>query len=160
MGTSSKAIRSGYVEVASHSRKHLSPSYYYLSEIKCSRNDIIKNLDLPYLFRKNQKEYVYAYILPYGSYDDGTDYAVGDAKYLKTRGVLAGIYDFSLWDKNIYKRTDLAYEVGYHGEKDPVKLKKTFDATVQNHKVYHFYIHPNDFNNSDWDSCLPFKLYQ
>ena len=144
-----KQLDSGYVEVLSHSRTHPHTPYDdYNSEIIGSKNDIIENLDLPELFRKDEKEYIYAYVNPYGSSNDSVDYVAGRANYLVTRGVLSNFYDFTDWNenKNIYEKPNLAYEVGPNngGKTDITYLNQTFDWVVQNHKIYHFFIHPRD----------------
>lgn len=141
-----KQLDSGYVEVLSHSRTHVHPPYNYQSEIVGSKNDILKNLDLPLLFRKFEKEYIYAYILPYGNYNDDIDYVAGSANYLVTRGVYQAVYDFTLWNNynNIYERSNVAYEIGplWNGVTDLVVLNQTFNLVLQNNKIYHFFIHP------------------
>jgi hypothetical protein len=60
-------------------------------------------------------------------------------------------YDFTSWnnDKNIYEKTNLAYEIGpfNHGVTDLNILNQTFYQVLQNHKIYHFFIHPMDLQN-------------
>jgi hypothetical protein len=142
-----KQLDSGFVEVLSHSRTYPDIPYDdYESEIIGSKYDIINNLDLPNSFKMNDKEYVYAYILPYGDHNDQIDYVAGGTDYLVCRCVYKGFYDFTSWneDKNIYEVTDLVYEIGtlYSGITDSATLKNTFDSVVQNHKIYHFFVHP------------------
>jgi len=142
-------LDSGYVEVLSHSRTHSYLPYNYNSEIIGSKNDIIEKLNLPSLFRKNQNEYIYAYINPYGEFNDSVDYVAGTANYLVTRGTWTGFYDYTLWnnDKNIYERANSVYELGNSGgEMNLTILNNNFDYALQNHKVYHFYFHPWDMS--------------
>jgi hypothetical protein len=141
-----KQLDSGYVEILSHSRTHRSIPYDYQSEIVGSKNDIINNLELPTLFKNDQKEFIYAYINPYGDHNDSVDYIAGNANYLITRGIFEGFYNFTEWDnnKNIYSITNLAYEIGplYSGTIDSAEIKNTFDFINENHLIYHFFIHP------------------
>ena len=135
-----KQLDSGYVEVLAHSRTHSHLPYNYNSEIVGSKQDIIRKLNLPSLFRNNEKEYIYAYVDPYGEYNDSVDYVAGYANYLVTRDVQTNLYDFSYWNqnKNIYEGSHLA------GDADDQLsiLNQRFDFALQNHKVYHFYFHP------------------
>ena len=135
-----KQLDSGYVEVLAHSRTHSRLPYNYNSEIVGSKQDIIRKLNLPSLFRNNEKEYIYAYVDPYGEYNDSVDYVAGYANYLVTRDVQTNLYDFSYWNqnKNIYEGSHLA------GDADDQLsiLNQRFDFALQNHKVYHFYFHP------------------
>ena len=142
-------LDSGYVEVLSHSRTHSSLPYNYNSEIVGSKNEIIEKLNLPSLFRKNQNEYIYAYINPNGEFNDSIDYVAGTANYLVTRGTWTGFYDYTLWNsnKNIYERANSAYELGnLGGEMNLTLLNNNFDYALQNHKIYHFYFHPWDMS--------------
>jgi|GEM_PF-4261434 len=139
-------LDSGFIEVLSHSRTHVHPPYNYYSEIVGSKNDIINNLNLPSLFRNNEREYIYAYIEPYGDYDDSVDFVAGQANYLVNRGVFKDFYDFSTWNENkhIYERADVSFEIGPldGGITDLNLLNQTFDFILQNHKIYHPFIHP------------------
>lgn len=93
-----------------------------------------------------KKQFIYAYINPYGDHNDSVDYIAGNANYLITRGIFEGFYNFTEWDnnKNIYSITNLAYEIGllYSGTIDSAEIKNTFDFINENYLIYHFFIHP------------------
>ena len=159
-----KQLDSGYVEVVSHSRNHEHPPYDYESEIIGSKNDIIRNLNLPPLSTRNTKEYIYAYVHPFGDYNDEIDFVAGSANYLTTRGVYPYHYDFTDWNfnKNIYERMDVACELGplWGGITDLSTLNSIFSWVVQNKKIYHFFINPQvieDYNHGT--SYRTFKIY-
>ncbi|SVB94868.1 uncharacterized protein METZ01_LOCUS247722, partial [marine metagenome] len=67
-------LDSGYVEAISHSRTHPYVPYDDLEgEVLGSMQDIIDNLDLPAHNSYGNHEYVYAWVAPYGEYDDAID---------------------------------------------------------------------------------------
>ncbi len=151
--TVQKQLDSGFVEVVSHSRNHLHVPYNYQSEVVGSKEDIVRNLNLPSLSSRNNKEYIYAYVHPFGECNDEIDYTAGNANYLVTRGVYAYHYNFTPWNplRKIYERMDVACELGplWGGITDLPTLNSMFDGAVQNKAIYHFYIHPQVIENSN-----------
>jgi len=148
----------GFVEAASHSRNHPYVPYdnsYY--EVKGSKDDIINHLELPSQFRKEEKEYVYVWVAPYGQYDDSIDYYVGTNQYLTSRLVNERYYIFSEWedDKNKFAPIGTAYEMGeasWGGVHDLDSLNNAFDFVVGNGDIYHLMFHPHVLNQyNSWN---------
>ena len=76
----------GLIEVVSHSRTHSNVPYADLEgEVLGSKQDIINNLNLINLNRSGSKEYVYAWVAPYGEYSEAIDTMTSNAKYLVSR---------------------------------------------------------------------------
>ena len=76
----------GLIEVVSHSRTHPNVPYADLEgEVVGSKQDIINNLNLLNLNRSGSKEYVYAWVAPYGEYSEAIDTMTSNAKYLVSR---------------------------------------------------------------------------
>ena len=68
----------GNIEVVSHSRTHPYVPYQYLeSEVLGSKQDLIEYLDLPDLSKYGIREYIYAWVAPYGEYDENIDPPTG-----------------------------------------------------------------------------------
>ena len=67
-------LDSGYVEAVAHSRTHPYVPYNDIEgEVAGSKEDIVENLELPAYSRYGENEYVYAWIAPYGEYDEQID---------------------------------------------------------------------------------------
>ena len=65
---------SGFVEPVAHSRTHPFAPYDDLEgEVLGSKQDLIDNLDMGEHNRYGDNEYVYAWVAPYGEYDDDID---------------------------------------------------------------------------------------
>ena len=150
-------IDSGYVEAVAHSRTHPYVPYDDIEgEVMGSKQDIIDNLELPIHSRYGENEYVYAWVAPYGEYDDEIDSMVSVSKYLTTRLYYAGEHDFSSWneDLNKFDPIGVSREMGplWVGTTDTNDLNSTFDEVVSNGGVYHVMCHPNIL---EWDEEYP-----
>ena len=150
-------IDSGYVEAVAHSRTHPYVPYGDIEgEVMGSKQDIIDNLELPIHSRYGENEYVYAWVAPYGEYDDEIDSMVSISKYLTTRLYYAGEHDFSSWDEDLNKFDPIGVsrEMGplWVGTTDTNDLNSTFDEVVSNGGVYHVMCHPNIL---EWDEEYP-----
>ena len=150
-------LDSGYVEAISHSRTHPYVPYDDLEgEVLGSMQDLIDNLDLPAHNRYGIHEYVYAWVAPYGEYDDAIDSMVSVAKYLVTRMYYGNDYGFSNWDQELYKYdpVGVSREVGplWLGTTDTADLNNTFDEVLIDGGVYHVMCHPNVI---EWDQDYP-----
>ena len=150
-------LDSGYVEAVSHSRTHPYVPYNDLEgEVLGSMQDLIDNLDLPAHNRSGIHEYVYAWVAPYGEYDDAIDSMVSVAKYFVTRMYYGNDYGFSNWDQELYKYDPIGVsrEVGplWVGTTDITDLNNTFDEVLLDGGVYHVMCHPNVI---EWDQDYP-----
>jgi len=150
-------LDSGYVEAISHSRTHPYAPYNDLEgEVLGSMQDLIDNLDLPAHNRSGIHEYVYAWVAPYGEYDDAIDSMVSVAKYFVTRMYYGNDYGFSNWDQELYKYDPIGVsrEVGplWLGTTDTADLNNTFDEVLLDGGVYHVMCHPNVI---EWDQDYP-----
>jgi hypothetical protein len=150
-------LDSGYVEAISHSRTHPYAPYDDLEgEVLGSMQDLIDNLDLPAHNRSGIHEYVYAWVAPYGEYDDAIDSMVSVAKYFVTRMYYGNDYGFSNWDHELYKYDPIGVsrEVGplWLGTTDTADLNNTFDEVLLDGGVYHVMCHPNVI---EWDQDYP-----
>ena len=144
----------GYIEVVSHSRTHPYIPYEFLeSEVLGSKHDLIENLDLPSLSRYGIREYIYAWVAPYGEYDQDIDTLVSFGKYLISRMFYWGENHFSDWDDTLNKfyPVGASIEVGsssYWGSTDIIELNNTFDSIYSSNGIYHLMTHPNIL---EWD---------
>ena len=94
----------GNIEVVSHSRTHPYVPYQFLeSEVLGSKQDLIQYLDLPDLNRYGIREYIYAWIAPYGEYDEDIDTLTSFGKYLVSRLFYYNDHQFSDWDNTLNK---------------------------------------------------------
>jgi hypothetical protein len=145
------------VEAISHSRTHPYAPYDDLEgEVLGSMQDLIDNLDLPAHNRSGIHEYVYAWVAPYGEYDDAIDSMVSVAKYFVTRMYYGNDYGFSNWDHELYKYDPIGVsrEVGplWLGTTDTADLNNTFDEVLLDGGVYHVMCHPNVI---EWNQDYP-----
>ena len=150
-------LDSGYVEAVAHSRSHPYVPYDDVEgEVAGSKEDIVENLDLPAHNKYGENEYVYAWIAPYGEYDEQIDSAVSDSKYLITRLYYDGDYGYSDWNENLSKfdPVGVSREVGplWIGTTDINDLNNTFDEVLNNGEIYHVMCHPNIL---EWDQEYP-----
>ena len=156
-------LDSGYVEAVSHSRTHPYAPYDDLEgEVLGSKQDLIENLDLPDHSRYGIREYIYAWVAPYGNYDDDIDSMVSVAKYLVPRLYYENEHGFSNWNQDLYKYdpVGVSLEVGpnwggpydIQGTTDTVELNNTFDEVLADGGVYHVMCHPVriDWENEDY----------
>ncbi|MBZ9572235.1 hypothetical protein KJA15_02820 [Patescibacteria group bacterium] len=147
-----RKIDQGYVEVAAHSRTHPSLPYDdYDSEIRGCKSDIIDNLDLSY--KNGDKEYVYAWVRPYGQGNDIVRAKLGENKFLIDKLSCCFITDtFTKWDfKNgLYKPTGYSIYL----EKSSLKeANKKFDEIIKQGGIYSIYMHPYNINweKNSWE---------
>ena len=150
-------LDSGYVEAVAHSRTHPYVPYNDVEgEVAGSKEDIIGNLELPAHSRYGENEYVYAWIAPYGEYDEEIDSMVSASKYLITRLYYGGDHGFSDWNEDLSKFDPIgvSMEVGplWIGTTDTSELNDTFDEVVNIGGVYHVMCHPNIL---EWDQEYP-----
>ena len=150
-------LDSGYVEAISHSRTHPYTPYDDLEgEVSGSKQDLIDNLDLPAHNSFGNYEYIYAWVAPYGEYNDAIDSMVSVSKYFVTRMYYGNDHEFSNWDPELYKYDPIgvSQEVGplWLGTTDTVDLNNTFDEVLLNGGVYHVMCHPNVI---EWDQDYP-----
>jgi len=152
-------LNQGYAEAASHSRTHVSPPYSgfdgavprvsYEWQIGGSRDDIVGNLTLPSYWRNGNKQYVYAWIEPYGQSDATVRQFLGLNYYLCDRGVLAitPVPDLSPWvdGDGLFGRSGYTVEMGnppWGGVTSAATLNQKFDAVYKSGGVYHLTAHP------------------
>ena len=150
-------LDSGYVEAISHSRTHPYTPYDDLEgEVSGSKQDLIDNLDLPAHNSFGNYEYIYAWVAPYGEYNDAIDSMVSVSKYFVTRMYYGNDHEFSNWDPGLYKYDPIgvSQEVGplWLGTTDTAVLNNTFDEVLLNGGVYHVMCHPNVI---EWDQDYP-----
>ena len=150
-------LDSGYVEAVSHSRTH--PYIPYIDvegEVLGSMEDLIENLDLPAYNRYGNHEYIYAWVAPYGEYDESIDSMVSVAQYLITRMYHGDDNSFSDWNQELFKYDPVGVttEVGplWLGTTDTIELKNSFDDVLSNGGIYHLVSHPNIL---EWDQDYP-----
>ncbi len=142
-------LDNGLIEVVSHSRTH--PYIPYLdvqSEVVGSKEDIINNLNLMNHNRSGANEYIYAWIAPYGEYNDDIDVMTSNANYLVSRLFYWNDNSFSDWDNNLNKFDPVgaSIELGnasYWGETDINELNTVFDNVIDSSGIYHLTTHPN-----------------
>ena len=152
-------LDSGYVEAVSHSRTHPYVPYNDLEgEVLGSMQDLILNLDLPAHNSYGIREYIYAWVAPYGEYDDEIDSMVSVAKYLVTRMYYGNDHGFSTWDQELYKYDPIgvSMEVGplWLGTTETTELNNTFDEVLADGGIYHVMCHPNIL---EWDQDYPWE---
>ncbi|MEM3627584.1 MAG: hypothetical protein QXZ25_06110, partial [Candidatus Bathyarchaeia archaeon] len=154
----------GYTEVGSHSRNHALTPYAgvdpyggksrvsYEWQINGSKNDILGNLTLPGWWRYGEKEYVYAWIEPYGEIDETVRHWLKKTFYLCSRGIAAEVYDFAEWNSSteFFNSVGYSVEMGtppWGGESSISALNSKFDAAYNLGKIYHLTAHPR---HVDW----------
>jgi len=148
-------LDNGLIEAVSHSRTHPYVPYVDVEgEVAGSKQDIINNLNLLNHNRSGVNEYVYAWIAPYGQYDDAIDTMTSNVKYLVSRLFYYNENNFSDWNNDLYKYDPVggSIELGnsnYWGSTDVDDLNNTFDNIVDSNEIYHLITHPNIL---DWDA--------
>ena len=142
-------VDNGLVEVLSHSRTHPYAPYDDLEgEVLGSKQDIIDNLNLTGHNRSGPNEYIYAWVAPYGSYDEDIDIMTSNGHYLISRLFYYNDNSFSNWDNVLYKFDPVGttIEVGnnyYWGSYDIEELNSAFENVINSSGVYHLVTHPN-----------------
>ena len=144
----------GLIEPVAHSRTHPYVPYDDVeSEVLGSKQDIIDNLNLLNHNRSGVNEYVYAWVAPYGEYDNSIDIMTSNGKYLVSRLFNYNENNFSDWDTDLNKFDPVggSIELGnssYWGSTDLNELNSAFDTAYNLGEVYHLITHPNIL---DWD---------
>ena len=142
-------VDNGLIEVLSHSRTHPYAPYDDLEgEVLGSKQDIIENLNLTGHNRSGPNEYIYAWVAPYGSYDEDIDVMTSNGQYLISRLFYYNDNSFSNWDNVLYKFDPVGttIEVGnnyYWGSYDIEELNSAFENVINSSGVYHLVTHPN-----------------
>ena len=140
----------GNVEVASHSRTHVSTPYADPSgEVEGSADDIVSHVHLPPLFSANGRQYVYVWLAPFGSYDATVDSLVGARGYIVPRLYNnLGQWALSAWDgaRLHFGTIQATMEIGAPtwggGCTDSSLMNAFFDYAVSSGQVYHLMWHP------------------
>ena len=146
-------LNQGYLEVASHSRTHAYVPYDYPDfEIGGSKQDIIDNLNLPPMFSFNGKEYVYAWIEPFGESDSVVRLKLGEYEYLADRTVESDFDEWAMWDggnglfDSIGFSLDMEDPESWRTEDDIEELNSKFDSVYSAGGIYQFTTHPENLN--------------
>ena len=146
----------GFVEPVAHSRTHPHTPYEDIeSEVLGCKQDLIQNLNMPKYNKYGSNEYIYAWIAPYGDYNDEIDTAVSDAKYLVSRLFYENQHGFSNWDQSLMKFEPVGASIelgGYYywtGSTDTTELNHTFDDILTYGGIYHLMSHPAII---DWEN--------
>ena len=144
----------GLVEPVAHSRTHPYVPYDDVEgEVLGSKQDIIDNLNLLNHNRSGVNEYIYAWVAPFGEYDDSIDIMTSNGKYLVSRLFNYDENDFSEWNTDLNKFDPVggSIELGnsyYWGSTNINELNSSFDNALNLGKVYHLITHPNIL---DWN---------
>ena len=150
----------GLIEPVAHSRTHPYAPYDDVEgEVLGSKQDIIDNLYLLNHNRSGLNEYVYAWVAPFGDYDESIDTMTSNGKYLISRLFNYNEDDFSEWDTDLNKFDPVggSIELGnsyYWGSTSINQLNNSFNNAYDLGKVYHLITHPNilDWNeNFTWN---------
>ena len=150
----------GYMEASAHSRTHPhGPFANPEDEITGCKKDLIEYLDMPPLFRKGTREYVYAWIAPYGYTDQVIESQLGQDQFLANRLYYddQGFAGFPEWDEQngLYRPFGVTRELGpvredFIGTGDSTDLNNSFDEVVMQGGIYHLMCHPSIV---EWDSA-------
>jgi Secretion system C-terminal sorting domain len=148
-------LDSGFIEAASHSRSHPDTPYTdYWGEIISSYDDILSHLSLPALFSLgSEKQYVYTWIAPYGSFNNTIDSLLQFRSYLVSRIYSIGNATipsviFSEWDTNFHHfgNMNALVELGAPswggGDTSLSSLNGKFDSVLTQNGIYQFMWHP------------------
>lgn len=143
-----KHLDLGYIEPTAHSRTHKYPPYVDVyGEVQGCKEDIISALNLPPLFKKGTKEYLWTWLEPYGCIDDDIRQVLGQSKFLVNRSIqIKTSLDFSVWDvsEGLYGRAGISAKL----EQETLEqLNAKFDKAVSQGLTYHLMCHPQ---YADW----------
>jgi hypothetical protein len=102
---------------------------------------------LPAWWRCGEREYVYAWIEPYGEIDETVRHWLKKTFYLCSRGITTGVYDFAEWNSSneFFNSVGYSVEMGnppWGGETSVLALNSKFDAAYSLEKIYHLTAHP------------------
>jgi len=149
----------GFVELASHSKYHLHPPYdeeqwgvqsSYDKEINGSKQNLIEDLNFPNISKRGDKEYLYAWIEPYGQSDSVIRQKIGEYKYICDRST--GSDDtFSTWDDSngVYDR--VGFSISIESVRNLTTLNNKFNSVYSAGGIYHMFGHArnNDLISGD-----------
>jgi hypothetical protein len=150
----------GYIEAGAHSRTHPNGPFVHPDlEITGCKEELIRYLSMPPLFRNGDREYVYTWIAPYGYNDQVIDSLLGLNRFLANR--LYYLYQGSAvlpeWDQQngIYRPFGVTREVGparegFMGTGDSTDLNNAFDLVVAQGGIYFLMCHPSIV---EWDKA-------
>ncbi len=127
----------------------------YDEEIGGSKDDITANLSLNSLNKKGSSQYVYAYLEPFGNFNDPQIHTkVGEYKYLIARST-TGVSDmFSIWDTaaGTYNRISSSY---LYSDSNMIDVpNKKFNTVIDAGGIYHFWMHPHSISWSPGSRIL------
>lgn len=139
-------LDAGYIEPACHSYDHPHIPYqdYYL-QVAAAKKQILGNLTLPPLNRKGLKQYVWAWIEPYGESDDSCRAELANSLYLCDRDTsLADV--FANWDSinGLYGR--IGGSTWGEWNITPEEADAKFDQVYNSGGIYHMMFHPWEVN--------------
>jgi hypothetical protein len=148
-------LDAGFIEAASHSRSHPDTPYNdYWGEIISSYDDILSHVSLPALFSLgSEKQYVYTWIAPYGSFNNTIDSLLQFRSYLVSRLYSIGNTTipsvlFSEWDTNFHHFGNINALVEFGapswggGDTSLSSLNGKFDSVLSKNGIYQFMWHP------------------
>lgn len=159
-GEIQREVDLGNVEVASHSRTHVSTPYADpAGEVEGSADDIASHLQLPAMYSSKGRQYVYVWLAPFGSYDAAVDSLVGARGYLIPRLYNnAGQWSLGDWDvvrehfTPIQPTMEIGAPIWGGGCTDSSYMNEVFDYALATGQVYHLMWHPQaiffDLNES------------
>ncbi|KYK23903.1 hypothetical protein AYK21_01970 [Thermoplasmatales archaeon SG8-52-2] len=147
-------VDEGFVEPGSHGRNHIHTPYdqeqwgiqsSYDGEILGSRQDIFENITMPALNRRENAEYLYAWIEPYGDSDATVRQKLGQYYYLSDRSTGTDS-QYATWDStnNVYNRIGTVLSID--SVRDYNTLNNNFNTTYNSSGVYHIWGHARDNN--------------
>ena len=147
-------VDEGYVEPTSHSRTHANIPYSNTTwEVRGSRDDIIGNMTyIPYSWGSNK--YVYAWIEPYGTWNNATRTEVGQADYIVDREYYY-TSDVSWGDYNASYRIYSAShypDPGGRWDEPWGAINSKFDQAYNNGQIYHGMFHPLVIDEARWQN--------
>jgi len=139
----------GFVEPASHSKYHLHPPYdeeqwgvqsSYDEEINGSKQNLIEDLNFPNISKRGDKEYLYAWIEPYGQSDSVIRQKIGEFKYICDRST-SGDDTFADWDDSngVYDR--VGFSISIESVRNLTTLNNKFNSVYNSGGIYHMFGH-------------------
>jgi hypothetical protein len=156
-------VNRGFTEAASHSRNHVTPPYVgyegsvpkisYDWQINGSKQDILGNLTLPCFWRYGNRQYVYAWIEPFGRRDDVVRESLGASGYLCDRTVSGSFIPYCglpNWDQThgLFYPSGFTADIGIlqNGGVPISYTNSLFDEIHTQGGVYHLMSHPLGVN--------------
>jgi len=146
-----KFVNTGYICIASHSRTHPHVPYAnYTSEIGGSYHDIITHLHLSWWYRLGKRQYVYAWLEPYGECDAQVRHYLGVYHYLADRLYPSLNFNtFAAWDSKNHLFDRAGFTIAMQNIRNSEfsttnsnVLNASFDKVYKEHGIYHLMLHP------------------